>query len=268
MTAWHSLYLLRPATDTLSQSIGAFLGDLGYQLYNPFGLMPARPYRQTMRLFVAPPRAGWVRLVGEPDAALLPPLSQIAPVVWLRLAGDEMGIDACADGTPISAVDFAVRAQPSLRPEQVEETLRRPMVVGKDADTAVAPVDPDTLTPGGAALADKVDLRKAGKLFDQWGGKLIQRAGGDMQAAQALMQQPDAPNWSGSGGARLRAYAELIGLPDGWAQPDFGTLRDAYHAAARRQRKPDLALLPTDRQALDAVPDALDHVPVFGGKDT
>jgi hypothetical protein len=44
-------------------------------------------------------------------------------------------------------------------------------------------------------------------------------------------------------------------------------LRDSYQLHARRQRKPDARLYPGDEEAMTRVPDALDYIPVYGGKN-
>ncbi|MBE0691179.1 MAG: hypothetical protein IH587_13755, partial [Anaerolineae bacterium] len=97
---------------------------------------------------------------------------------------------------------------------------------------------------------------------------LLKRTGGEAAAARMLIEQPDAPDWDGVAGARLRGVAQAFGLPDDWQSPDFVSVRDAYQASARRQRKPDAPLFPGDAEALAAVGDAPAYLPVFGGRDT
>ncbi len=77
----------------------------------------------------------------------------------------------------------------------------------------------------------------------------------------------NGPNWNSPGGRRLHALMRCLTVPDHWREPDFGVLRDAYQLHSRQQRKPDARLYPGDDATMNRVPDALDYVPVYGGRD-
>lgn len=261
MSGWHSLYLKSLDAEAVADRLHDLLTGQRYHRYNPFGLMPVKPYKQTVRLFVAPVQDSWVRVAGEPDAALLPALAQTWPLVWLCLSGNDVGIQTFVDGQSIEpdqfpGVDLGVLAQ--AMPDAPLEIVSKP--------ASALPLD--ALPPDVKAMAIKVDPKRANKMFEQLSGTLLKRAGGDAAAARMLIEQQDAPDWDGIGGARLRAAAQAFGLPRDWRSPDFVAVRDAYQASARRQRKPDAPLFPGDAEALAAVSDALAYLPVFGGRDT
>lgn len=266
MTSWHSLYLRQAAQDEIVTTLHDALTAHGYQQYNPFGLMPSKPYKITQRLFVAPAQDGWTRIVGATDAALLPALSATMPLLWLGLEGEAPQIAAFVEGAEVDVMLFAERVVPNASRDAVERAwhdapLRLVKRQGGKLPMQVLPVDMQQLAGG-------VDAAQAGKMFEKLSGELMRKVGGDANAAQALINPADAPVWDSVGGARVRAIAEALQLPTDWAAPDFVTLRDAYQAAARRQRNPNATLYPGDSEALAAVTDPLAYVPMFGGKDS
>ena len=261
MSGWNSLFLINPDTEAVANRLRDLLTEHHYTLYNPFGIMPTKPYKQTVRLFVAPVRDGWGRVVGEPDAALLPELSQAWPLIWLSLSGQDVGIQTFVDGHAVDADHFpgvdAGRLARALHDAELE-------IVAKPSSTLPL----GALPPDVRAMAIKVDPKRANKMFEHLSSTLLKRAGGEAAAARMLIEPPDAPDWDGVAGARLRGVAQAFGLPDDWQSPDFVSVRDAYQASARRQRKPDAPLFPGDAEALAAVGDAPAYLPVFGGRDT
>lgn len=261
MSGWNSLYLISPDADAVAARLRNLLIEHHYSLYNPFGLMPVKPYKQTVRLFVAPVRGQWVRVVGEPDAALLSELAETWPLVWLSLSGQDAGIQTLAEGGAVDPERF-----PGVDVSALAGAFYDAPLAIVDKPTPALPLD--ALPPEVQALAIKVDPKRANKMFEQLSGTLLKRAGGDAAAARMLIEQQDAPDWDSVGGARLRAAAQAFGLPEDWRSPDFVSVRDAYQAGARRKRKPDASLFPGDAEALAAVGDALDYLPVFGGRDT
>jgi hypothetical protein len=263
MTAWHSLYLFSNAHDDAVSHLREALTHNGYQHYNPFGLMPGKPWKQTVRLFVAPARGGWLRVVGEPTADVAALLSQHAPLLWLGLRGDAAHIAAYADG---AAIDVQALAARTLNIERsLHDAPLTPLPMKQQQQVVAIPMD--QLPEDVRALAQRINLAQAGGMIEKLSGDLMKRVGGDAAAASALLNPPDAPDWGSVGAARLRALAQALALGSDWDAPDFVTLRAAYQAAARQQRKPDAPLFPGDADAMAAVPDALAYTPVFGGKD-
>ncbi|MDX2136620.1 MAG: hypothetical protein SF123_00875 [Chloroflexota bacterium] len=268
MTAWHSLYLFSNAPDDAASHLRETLTHNGYHPYNPFGLMPSKPWKQTVRLFVAPARGGWLRVIGEPTAEVEALLSQHAPLLSLGLRGDTAHIAAYADGAKIDVQAFAARTM-AIDARTIERALHDAslMPLPKKQQQQVVAIPMDQLPEDVRAMAQRINPAQAGGMIEKLSGDLMKRVGGDAAAAGALLNPPDAPDWGSVGAARLRAMAQALSLGSDWDAPDFVTLRDAYQAAARRQRKPDAPLFPGDADALAAVPDALAYTPVFGGRD-
>jgi hypothetical protein len=263
MSAWHSLFSPTASADTFSHQLrDAAIAD-GYTPYNPFGLMPSKPYKITVRLFIAPPQNGWTRIVGEAPPEICTRVSAQSPLLRLSLRGADAGIHVYADGQEgvledwlrarLPTIDLASLNSP-LPPLHVAE--QRPLVVPLEA----LPEDVRRMAAG-------IDQKQAAKMFERISGDLMKKVGGDAAAAQALLQQGDAPDWNSAGGARIRQIAEALDLGDGWREPNFVRLRDAFQVAARRQRRPDAPPLPGDAEVLAAVPQALAYIPLFAGKD-
>jgi hypothetical protein len=265
MSGWHSLYGLNSEASALAAQLAEAAVAAGYAAYNPFGLMPARSYKRTLRLFVAP-QGDWTRVIGEIDAALLPVISRTTPLLWLGLAGSEATIAAWSEGEAIDVAAFAARWLPHADVRAVERAWHdAPLTLVKGKRESALPVQ--ILPVNIQDMAEGVDAAQASKMFERISGDLMKKVGGSASDARALLQQPDAPDWASAGAARVRAMAAALHLPDDWDTPDFVTLRDAYQVAARRQRKPDAPLYPGDGEALAAVPNALAYTPVFYGKD-
>ncbi|NWG15369.1 MAG: hypothetical protein HXY41_01920 [Chloroflexi bacterium] len=265
---WNSLFCRCDDAVAVAQTLRETLVAAGYTPYDPFGMIPGPAYREHRRLFVAPAAGGWVRVIGAPDAALLPPLSRLGLCLLLALNGDEAAVSVYADGAP---ADLEPALAPYLRPGCAADDLRR--VLLGDAPGAARQPTPETLPldalpPDVAALVGRVNPAQAQKLFDRLGGQLLGKTGGadEAEAARALIVGQGQPDWNSPGGARLRALADCLALPADWRQPDFITLRDAYQLHRRRRQNPNARLYPGDADAMARVPDALDYQPVYGGR--
>ncbi len=264
---WNNLYCRCDAASTVADTLRTALTAAGYTLYNPFGLIPGRSYPQSVRLFVAPAAAGWVRVIGELPDALLPPLSPVGLCLRLALAGSAADVTIYADGQPAEADTL----RPYLRGGWTLERLRRAMA-GEDAAppdrTPVPDIPVDTLPPDVQALAGRVDPAQANKLFARLSGQMLERVGGgdEAEAARALLAGDGVPDWNSPGGRRIRVLLDALGLPDDWRKPDFTALRDAYQLHERRRRLPDARLYPGDAETMARVPDALDYQVVYGGR--
>lgn len=265
MTVWCSLYL--PYAGDTAEPLRAALDALGYQFYDPFGLTPGSAYAQTVKLFIAPAqrdsRSEWTRILGEPDAALLPPLSMIAPCLLVTLDGDSAYIRTHADGAEVSPVD-------ALAPYATEHDCVRRSLLGSALDgeyqaptQAVGGIALDALPGDVQALAQGVDMKQAGKLFDRMSAGLAAKAGGDTPSARDLLRQPD---WNSAGGERIAALLACLNIPN-WREPDFVTVRDAYALHERKRRRPNAMLYPGDAETMAAVPDALAYTPIYAGKN-
>ena len=270
MNAWCSLYLPCADNTPVIEAARESLGALGYTLYNPFGVMPGMTYPQTVRLFVAPVKQGWTRVIGTPDLAQLSAFSRVATCLCAALDGDHGArLLVFADG---EAVDAESALTPHLRTGFSLGELRRvlagdvPAVVDDDQGQ-LGGVPIDVLPADLQALAGGIDAQQAQKLVERFSAGLSKRAGGDPRAAAALISG-ERVDWNSPGGRQIAALMRCLTVPDDWREPDFVALRDAYQLHMRRHRNPNARLYPGDSEALAAVPDALDYTPVFGGRNT
>lgn len=262
---WHSLYLFcadNVDTDHLANALRDSLTSLHYTLYDPFGLIPGKAYSQAVRLFLAPLSNSCARVIGAPDLAQLPLLSRVGVCLFAALEGSNALLVTYANG---QEADPAAALAPYVRPGHSAEELQRTLnftgaVVSKPAPDDALPLD--ALPKDVQAMAGKVNLKQAQKLFSQLSGELL--TGNQRDAARQMMRPTD---WNGAGGQRIRSVMACLNVPETWRDPDFTTLRDAYQLHARRQRNPHASLYPGDEETMASVPNALDYVPVYGGRD-
>lgn len=264
MTAWHSLYLPGATQAAVAASLRESALTLGYSPFDPFGLIPGRSYPHAVRLFIGPASAGWLRVVGQPDARQLPELSQLAPVLSLALDGGSAEIALWRDGTRQPAEAFA----PWLRDGFSADDIRRILDASDEGPRRADSLPFDALPDDVRQMAGKVDPKQARSMFARLTQTTLGKAGGDDEAAknaQALLAAGQPPDWTSGGGARISRLMGCLTVPNDWREPDFTTLRDAYQLHLRRQRRPNADLYPGDAEAMAAVPNALDYVPVYAG---
>jgi hypothetical protein len=247
---WSSLYLRADDSAAVAQALERAAAVNGYTLFNPFSGAPGRTWPRTLRLFVAPAQGGWVRVLGQPDEALLPELSHHAPLLWAELEGDRGRLDAWDKGRA-GRVEAIFGAAP-------EDADALPPSAPTAAGSSVFDALPDEVK----AMNTRPDQAQA--MLDKLSGGLIRKAGGDEASAKAALQG-HPPQWDSREGRRVAALLDRLDIP-GWAQPDFVTVRDAYQLHLRRQLRPNAPLYHGDQDTLDAVPNALDYRPVYAGK--
>jgi hypothetical protein len=274
MGGWHCTFLPHEDHSAIASTLRSALMALGYTLFDPFSVVPGRTYPLAVRLFVAPSTDGWTRVLGQlddpPRAEVLTALSGIAPVLYAALQDDQAFLWAYKDGQPVEADSaFADCLCTGLTPDDLRRALReRPAPTASHQEVAEATLS--TLPPDIQALGEArgVDRRQAARLFERISRGALARSGAEGQeaAARALVTAGEV-NWSGTAGRWLRGALEHLTIPTGWAQPDFISLRDAYQLHLRRQRRPDAPLYPGDAETMAAVENALEHVPVYAGKE-
>ncbi|MDX1993879.1 MAG: hypothetical protein SF029_15945 [bacterium] len=269
--SWHSLYLPSTESGSIAEYTRAVLVNLGYEPYDPFGLLPGKGYSRSVRLFVAPPDEGWTRLLGSIDETALEPLlealSQNGVCFSVHLENEHAQFRAFANGIE---ADFLEALTPHLRADKTADDLRRALSsttaagssIRASADAVEAP--PELLPNSVRQRAGSVNTRQVNKLFGRLMKQINRQTKGDEQAARALLAG-DAPDWNSADGTRVRAVMACLPLTR-WNQPDFVPLRDAYQLHVRRQRNPNAMLYPGDAEAMAAVPDALRYTPIYVGK--
>lgn len=278
-TLWNSLYCPSEDVGAIAHALQDSLISLGYQPYNPFGIVPGKSYAQTVRLFVAPPNGGWTRIIGAPDEGQFAALSKITACLYIQLNGTEATIAAYANGTGADVTDtFAAYLREGVTIDQVSQLLT---VAANDEPLPgnVIPFSlyeapttqttlPFTVLPDDVqSLAGKVDKGAAEKMFNRLTGTLMKKVGGDADGARALIAGEGSPDWNSNDGQRIQALMNLLNLPRQWREPDFVALRDAYALHERRRRNPNAHLYPGDETTMAKVPDALTYLPVYGGRN-
>ncbi|MBN1681663.1 MAG: hypothetical protein JW966_15390 [Anaerolineae bacterium] len=275
---WYSLYVPASDTDTVSKTLGSLFGEHGYQPYDPFpgGTGTPSGQRELVRLFVAPAQENWVRVLGQPVESLLPDFSRAMhmPVIYGWLTGDDGGLALFTENGTRHTDPAAF--EPFLKPDTGADLLERafagklPVPVQKDDGPPVAVIGGDALPPEIQQLAEDkgVNPQQANKLFERLSGSLFGKLGGsDDQAqqdqARAIVSGGGRNIWNSLNGQRVRAAASVLQLPANWQVPTAQTVRDAYQVHRLRERSPRMALLPGDKDVMDAVPDALSYVPVY-----
>ncbi len=274
---WHSLFIPGADTSAVAEALRALLTRRGCAPYDPFPGGTGTPPELTalVRLFVAPAQDGWVRVLGDLDAALLPDLAAALGtallVAWLEGDGGGFALVG-ADGAHREDADaFA----PYLRAGAAPDDLRRAFA----GEVRVAPLESDSasagLPPGlhDVAREQGVSPQQAGKLFERLSGSLFGKLAGqtgeseaEQERARAVIMGGGRDPWNSLHGQRVRAIAGMLALPANWRLPAWEDVRDAYHAHRMRERYPRMMALPGDRESLAAVPDIAAYLPVFMGR--
>jgi len=280
---WSSLFLPAHDSPAVAGALREILEARGYAPYDPFPGGTGTPpgWSDLVRLFVAPPCEGWVRVIGEPLETALPELSRRLglPVIhgWL---GEQDGGFALVDGE--TRHTDPVVFERYLRPGEPFDRLRRawhgelPVEPLASDQPPVAVIGADNLPPDIRQLAEEkgVDSRRVGNLFERLSGSLFGKlareggadAGDEQEQARALVMGGGRDIWNSLPGQRVRAVAGVLALPATWRAPGWDAVREAYHVHRLRERAPRMPLMPGDKEAMDAVPDALSYLPVYMGK--
>jgi hypothetical protein len=278
---WHSLYL-RPenpgGTDSLDDSaaIRTALIDIlqqhGYKAYDPFAGGTGTPpgLKTFVRHFVAPPIDGWVRVLGEPERAILSDLSTGRVVLHAWIDEGDSGMEVYHDRN-IVALDNYLSASRGGEGKITDAGARRASPeFGIEVNTPnILPIEIQQL-----ARDHNVNAQQANKMIDrvtsQLFGKLDRASGGEASTVQAqaraLVTGTNRIDWNGPAAQRLTTLASMIPLPANWRTPDFDAVRDAYQAARMLRKNPRAQLLPDERAALNAIPDAIQYQAVYVGK--
>lgn len=280
---WNMLYA---ATTDQSVVVAALIRALtvsGYQVYDAYSSAFPPVYAQVVRSFVARPVNGWTRILGEVDPAIVPLLSAEQPVLEARVTlgasdtGAQASLAVWLHGRALDINDTSTQVT-SSEPGWLASIIAGIARLNAPKASASASSRPDTAAtdrfvprealPGSVrGLFDTLDPEQAGSLFDRMTASLASRFGRAQMDAARSMLQPRAIDWTAGQPAIL---AEILsGLYDGslaWRDPDFVTLRDAYQLHIRQRERPGAPLYPGDAEALAAVPDALNYVPVYAGR--
>jgi hypothetical protein len=267
--SWHSLYLLTDDIPAVIASLDQVLVQARYTRFDPFtGGMGTPPGLKTfVKLFVAPAQDGWIRILGEPDPAVLPDLSRQFALLHAYLDDKGSHINVYHNGSMVSdgLTEF-------LRPGKTRDDLAR-----AEQDTI-----PIISNQSGSVLPDEikqlaadhnVNPQQANKLINRLTTQLFARldrsSGGEASAmqnqAQALSSGAGRLDWNSPTARKLKGIMSLLVLPDTWRSPDFDDLRDAYQVARRLRKNPGAQLMPDEQTAIQAVPNAINYEAVYAG---
>lgn len=275
MNAWQTLFF--PCTPQVEQPqqiadiLAAALTTFGYKRYDPFTSLSLEAFAKAVRVFISPILAGagdsqWIRVGGELDAAFLTFISQRTPLVLTALSDDGCSVrlwDQHGEHAEPEALTEYLRDGVTL-----DDMISAMTMTVANAQQPEADLPTDALPDDIRHLAGGVDMNHANRLFARLSETLSNKAGADSDenAAARQLLRGTGPNWNSLAAARLTAAIACLKLPEGWRAPDFVALRDAYALRKRLQRNPAAIMLPGDAETLSAVPNALDYIPVYGGK--
>lgn len=264
-TPWHSLYSPSSDQEELADALRAALTAQGFTLFDPFQtLAPGQAYSRSVRVFVAPARDGWTRVLGALETPLIESLSQATLCLSAALVGDQAQIAVYKQGAPADPVSTLT---PHLRADHTPDDLRRALAgetisgarTTQPRDTFPMDVLPESMREQARGLNPKAINAMFGKLIK----KVNRQLGTDARAGMALIG--GGADWDSRGGRMLQAVMACLTVPDGWRVPDFVSVRDAYQLHLRRQQRPNAPLYPGDGDAMQNVPDALQYIPVYAG---
>lgn len=264
-TPWHSLYSPSSDQEGLAAALRAALTAQGFTLYDPFQtLAPGQAYSRSVKVFVAPARDGWTRILGALEPSLIEALSHTTVCLSAALDGDVAHIAVYEQGAQADPVPALT---PHLRLDHTPDDLRRALAgeaasgtrATQPRDTFPMDVLPEAMREQAKGLNPKAINAMFGKLMK----KVNKQLGTDARAGMALIG--GGPDWDSRGGRMLRAVMACLTVPDDWRAPDVVSVRDAYQLHIRRQQRPDAPLYPGDADAMQNVPDALQYIPVYAG---
>lgn len=271
MTQWNSLFCLLE-TD-IESALKDAIEKLEFTLYNAFDLIPGKAYPDTLKTFIVPSAGKWTQILVDDETtlddleALAEALSAHGLVVITQLEIDEGILDLYHNGEAIEDM-IAI-----LAPHLLDGKSAGDLELALDVKLPLPMIDPeldeqeqilaiDDLPPEIRAMTQGMNMGSAQKMFQRMTGNLMGR--GQAQGAQDMLNS-DRLDWNGEGGLFIRGVLSCLIQGDGWMSPDFPTVRDAYQRHIRKQRRPNAKLYPGDQQMMDAVPNALNYVPVYGG---
>lgn len=266
MTAWHSLYLSSEQSEQIITAIHDYFDANGYKIYNPFGDLPSMSYPQTLKIFLAPARNKWIRLLidGDTDASIIESLasylSQNMDCLSVRLDSNIGSVHAFRDGSLLDLGQWAqmyVSAGHDISAILNADSFNLPnLSEGQIGDIPLASLPEDI-----QQMAQQVNAKEANKLFEKLSNRLL-KAIGRSDARNLLNEQV---NWDSQGGQYIRTVMDKLTIPDNWRTPDFVTVRTAY-TIDTQQRRGITSSFAGDDAVLKAVPNVLDYHVIYGGK--
>jgi hypothetical protein len=226
-------------------ALQAALTDRGYTLYDPFAGISSPYFPHTIKLFVAPMRDGWVRVLIDAVPAeeydLARTLSGAFTCLLVTLENRQSDVRVFVAGETVATAEWFAAQHP--------HTGHQSPTSQRIGDFSFEELPPDL-----RELSTKIDSRQASGMFRKFASQLL----GDKQtAARALFD--NRPDWHHPAHTDTRSLLDGI-LPARWYEPDFAALRAAWvvHASG--------TTLSGDQAMLTSIPDALQYQPIYAGK--
>lgn len=247
---WDQICLQGDSAALVAEQLRTALAESGYAPYDPFHGGSGTPprFKRFVRLFVLPPHAGWIRVLGAQDADVLPALLRTLSADRLLIhawfTAERGALDAYQNGASDSAL-LAPYLSDASRAESAPQNTTLPSDVAKLAESRGV----------NAKQAEKLIGRLARNVFGAHTSNVQQEAAHLFKSA-----------WQSAGAQQLLAALSRLRLPFDLREPDFETLRIAYQAARLLARRPSATLLDAERGALNAIPYTSDLLPVYVGK--
>jgi hypothetical protein len=273
MTQWNSLFCLPEPSKNSVDCLQQTLIQLEYTLYDAFDLIPGNSYPDTFKTFIAPTNGQWAHILLDDEDVedlelLAEPLSDYGLCLLVHLDQAEATLTLYEHRVQ---VDIAQGLVNHLLGGKSVDDLNRALsgklplpTIETQADEQSQILAINDLPHDMRQMAQGINLPNAQKMFQRFTGSLMGR--GDAQDAQDLLNA-DPLDWNSAGGMTIRGVMACLIAGDSWLSPDFATVRDAYQRHIRLHRRPTAKLYPGDQQMMDAVPNALDYKPVYGGQD-
>jgi hypothetical protein len=260
---WDSLhfYTSQPHKQ-VATALANIITDMGYGIYDPFTIMQYKVYRQKVKFFVGMTTDGWVRAIGEFPLDVSAQLSMDGLVLHLHLTDETADAHVFVKGRPqpFSAL------QPHLRAGVTVAHLHDAILRGGQTPSRQTEAIPMNVLPEEIqAMAKGVNSNQVNRLFNKMMGQ-VNRVMGDKGDSAKELLSASVPDWTHGQGGNIRTFMSCLTIPQNWHTPDFITLRDAYMAHQRIEKNPSAQRLPSDTEAMKAVPDALSYIPIYGGK--
>ncbi len=276
---WQSLYIPTANPKKIAEAVQSVLETHGYQAYDPFPGGSGTPtgLKKMARHFVAPALNGWVRVLGEPVEELLAEINRALEedILYGWLDEDSSGFALYQNGSrkdDLEALRPYVRTSLAELQRAAAGEMRMDEIVSKEPPVVI--LGADALPPEIQQLADEhgVDSKHANKMAERIGGKLFGRLAKqegeskkDQEQARDVLMGGGRDTWNSLEGQKVRAMASALSLPEHWRTPTWEEVRDAYQVFRLRERSPRMMLMPGDKEAMKAVPDALEYIPVYMG---
>ncbi|MDZ4670082.1 MAG: hypothetical protein SH821_04360 [Phototrophicales bacterium] len=260
---WDSLHFYTNENQaTIAEKISSHLEAMDYTRYDPFNALTGRVYGQGIKTFLSTPHDSWSRLIGTFPLDLSAQLSSDGLVVHLHLTDQDADVHVFVDEKP---KPFSALI-PHLREGMTVTDLHNAILRGDHPKKVIEDAMPMSALPDEIQkMARGLNPNQMNRMFNKMMGQ-VTRVMGDKTASARAMLAPTTPDWSNGLASNIRIFMGCLTIPKNWHTPDFITLRDAYMAQRRYSRNPNAPKLPSDTEAMSAVPDALAYLPIYGGK--